>query len=110
MHSFFISPAQPRLKPILALSTSWCSNRHMDGYAMLKEIADLGFEYAELSHGIRIVLVPGILRAVEEGVIKIGSTHNFCPLPTGIVQAMPNLFEPSAPDRREHEQWLRHTK
>ena len=82
----------------------------MDGYAMLKEIADLGFEYAELSHGIRIVLVPGILRAVEEGIIKIGSTHNFCPLPTGIVQAMPNLFEPSALDRREHEQWLRHTK
>ena len=82
----------------------------MDGYAMLKEMADLGFEYAELSHGIRIVLVPGILRAVSEGIIKISSCHNFCPLPTGIVQAMPNLFEPSALDGREHEQWLRHTK
>ena len=44
---------------------------------MAKEIASLGFEYAELSHGIRITLVPGILRAVEEGVIKITSTHNF---------------------------------
>lgn len=77
---------------------------------MLREIAALGFEFAELSHGIRITLVPGILRAVEEGIIKISSTHNFCPLPTGVVQAAPNLFEPSATDAREHDQWLRHTK
>lgn len=98
------------MKPILSLSTSWCSHRHTDGYAMLREIADLGFEYAELSHGIRITLVPGILRAVEEKVIKIGSTHNFCPLPTGVNKAAPNLFEPSAKDFREHDQWLRYTK
>ncbi len=77
---------------------------------MLEEIAGLGFEHVELSHGIRITLVPGILRAVEEGVIKVSSTHNFCPLPTGVVQAAPNLFEPSATDEREHDQWLRHTK
>jgi sugar phosphate isomerase/epimerase len=77
---------------------------------MLREIADLGFTHAELSHGIRIVLVPGILKAVEEGVIKISSTHNFCPLPTGITQSAPNLFEPSETDAREHAQWLRHTK
>lgn len=77
---------------------------------MLREIASLGFEYAELSHGIRITLVPGILKAVEEGVVKISSTHNFCPLPTGVVQAAPNLFEPSAVEHREHDQWVRHTK
>ncbi len=77
---------------------------------MLREIADLGFTHAELSHGIRIVLLPGVIRAVEEGVIQISSTHNFCPLPTGISQAAPNLFEPSVTDHREHEQWLRHTK
>jgi len=77
---------------------------------MLREIADLGFTHAELSHGIRIVLLPGIIRAVEEGVIKISSTHNFCPLPTGITQSAPNLFEPSTSEHREHAQWLRHTK
>jgi sugar phosphate isomerase/epimerase len=98
------------LKPILALSTSWCSHRHQDGFAMLKEMAALGFTHVELSHGIRITLVPGILKGVEEGVIKVTSTHNFCPLPTGVVQAAPNLFEPSATDHREHDQWLRHTK
>lgn len=77
---------------------------------MIKEMADLGFEWAELSHGIRITLVPGILRAVEEGVIKIASCHNFCPLPTGITHAAPNLYTPSAADAREREQWLRHSR
>lgn len=76
---------------------------------MLQEMAALGFEYVELSHGIRITLVPGILRAVQEGVVKVSSTHNFCPLPTGAMRAAPNLYEPSAPDPREREQWLRHT-
>ena len=50
-------------KPILALSSCWLSSRHTDGYEMLKEMADLGFEYVELSHGIRITLVEGILKA-----------------------------------------------
>ena len=77
---------------------------------MLREIRALGFEYVELSHGVRITLVPGVLRAVEQGVIKVASTHNFCPLPTGVLQAAPNLFEPSSRDFREHDQWLRHTK
>jgi sugar phosphate isomerase/epimerase len=76
---------------------------------MLQEMASLGFEYVELSHGIRITLVPGILRAVQEGVVKISSTHNFCPLPTGAMRAAPNLYEPSAADPQEREQWLRHT-
>lgn len=77
---------------------------------MLSEMAELGFTHVELSHGIRITLVPGIMRAVEEGIIKIGTTHNFCPLPAGVNQAAPNLFEPSATDHREHDQWLRYTK
>lgn len=98
------------MKPILALSTSWCSSRHQDGYEMLQEMAGLGFEWVELSHGIRITLVPGVLRAVEEGVIQVASCHNFCPLPTGVQHAAPNLYMPTAKDRREREQWLRHSK
>ena len=80
------------VRPTFSLSSCWCSHRHQDGYAMLREMADLGFDQVELSHGVRIVLVPGILKAVEEGMIKVGSTHNFCPLPIGVVQAAPNLF------------------
>jgi sugar phosphate isomerase/epimerase len=77
---------------------------------MLKEMADLGFGRVELSHGIRITLVPGILKAVEEGVVTVGSTHNFCPLPMGVLHAAPNIFQPSASDEREREQWVRQTK
>lgn len=98
------------MKPILALSSCWLSNRHQDGYEMLKEMAALGFEWVELSHGIRITLVPGILRGVEEGVVKVASCHNFCPLPTGINHAAPNLYLPSTKDARERDQWLRHSK
>lgn len=98
------------MKPILALSSCWCSHRHQDGYEMLKEMAGLGFEWVELSHGIRITLVPGILRGVEEGIVKVASCHNFCPLPTGVHHAAPNLYVPSAKDSRERDQWLRHSK
>ena len=98
------------MKPIVALSTCWCSHRHQDGYQLIEEIAGLGFEWVELSHGIKITLVPGILRAVEEGVIKVASCHNFCPLPTGVVHAAPNLYLPSSADARERDQWIRHSK
>lgn len=98
------------MKPIVALSTCWCSHRHQDGYTMLQEMAGLGFEWVELSHGIRITLVPGILKAVEEGVIKVASCHNFCPLPTGVMHAAPNLYMPSSADARERDQWMRHSK
>ncbi len=77
---------------------------------MLREMADLGFDSVELSHGIRLTLVPGILRAVKEGVVRVGSTHNFCPLPTGVSRAAPNLFQPSAPTADERAMWARHTQ
>src|ERR1700733_3358912 len=92
-----------------SFSTCWNSHRHSDGRAMLREIRELGFEYAELSHGIRITLLPGILEAVDAGEIKISSLHNFCPLPMGVTQAAPNLYEFSADDR-DRELALRHTR
>ncbi len=77
---------------------------------MLCGVAGLGFEWVGLSHGIRVTLVPGILRAVEEGVIKVASCHNFCPLPAGVQQAAPNLYRPTARDHKERDQWLRQSK
>ncbi len=76
---------------------------------MLAEIRSLGFEYAELSHGIRLGLLPGIIDAVEAGEIKITSLHNFCPLPMGVMHAAPNLFKFTALDRRERENAWKHT-
>jgi sugar phosphate isomerase/epimerase len=77
---------------------------------MLQEMAGMGFEWVELSHGIKITLVPGILRAVEAGVVKVASCHNFCPLPTGVSHAAPNLYMPSSADARERDMWLRQSK
>lgn len=77
---------------------------------MLQEMADLGFNAVELSHGIRISLVPGILRALEMDRVRVTSTHNFCPLPTGVVRAAPNFYEPSASRPQEFDQWVRHTR
>src|SRR2546423_15697170 len=76
-----------------SLSSCWNSNRHTDGAAMLREIRDLGFEYAELSHGIRISLLPGILEAVEAGIIKIFNLHKFCPPPMGGGNSAPKNFK-----------------
>jgi sugar phosphate isomerase/epimerase len=92
-----------------SFSTCWNSARHTDGRAMLREIRDLGFQYAELSHGIRISLLPGILDAVNAGEIKISSLHNFCPLPIGVTGPAPNLYEFSAERPRDRELAVKHT-
>ncbi len=76
---------------------------------MLREIRELGFDYAELSHGTRISLMPGILDAVNSGEIKISSLHNFCPLPMGVNHAAPNLHQFSDERPRERELAERYT-
>ncbi len=76
---------------------------------MLSEIRELGFQYAELSHDTRVSLMPGILEAVDAGVIKISSLHNFCPLPMGVNYAAPNLYQFSAERPRERELAHRYT-
>ena len=92
-----------------SLSTCWNSHRHTDGRALLREISDLGFDCAELSHGTRISLMPGILEAVHAGEIKISSLHNFCPLPMGVNHSAPNLYQFSAEKARERELAVRYT-
>ena len=92
-----------------SLSTCWNSHRHTDGRALLREIRELGFEYAELSHGTRISLMPGILEAVDAGEIKISTLHNFCPLPMGVNYSAPNLYQFSAEKPRERELAIRYT-
>jgi len=73
-----------------SFSTCWNTERHQDGRTMLLEVRQLGFEYAELSHGTRISQLPGIYEAVNAREIKISSVHNFCPLPLGIEAPSPN--------------------
>jgi sugar phosphate isomerase/epimerase len=76
---------------------------------MLREVRELGFDYAELSHGTRISLLPGILDAVDAGEIRISSLHNFCPLPMGVNHAAPNLYQFSDERPRQRELAERYT-
>jgi sugar phosphate isomerase/epimerase len=76
---------------------------------MLREIRELGFDSAELSHGTRISLLPGILEAVDAGEMRISSLHNFCPLPIGVNHSAPNLYQFSAERPREREMAQRYT-
>jgi sugar phosphate isomerase/epimerase len=92
-----------------SFSSCWNSHRHNDGRAMLREIRDLGFECAELSHGTRISLLPGILEAVDAGELRISTLHNFCPLPMGVNHSAPNLYQFSDERPRERELAHKHT-
>jgi sugar phosphate isomerase/epimerase len=92
-----------------SFSTCWNSHRHSDGRAMLREIRELGFDFAELSHGTRISLLPGILEAVDAGELKISSLHNFCPLPMGVNHSAPNLYQFSDERPRQRELAHKHT-
>ncbi len=86
--------------PLLSLSSCWNSSRHTDGAEMLREIRDMGFTRAELGHGIRFSLWPGVLEALEQRVIEISSLHNFCPVPMGILKPSPNCYELTDPNPR----------
>ncbi len=76
---------------------------------MVAELAELGFSHMELSHGIRVSLVPGILEALEEKRIQVSSVHNFCPLPSGVQHAAPNFYQPSSPSHGERNLWVNYS-
>ncbi len=76
---------------------------------MICELAELGFGQIELSHGIRMTLVPGIVKALEEKIVSVSSVHNFCPLPSGVQFAAPNFYQPSAPRGGERALWKNYT-
>lgn len=88
---------------MLALSTCWNSHRHTDGGDMLKEIVDLGFTNIELSHGLNVSMMDGILKFAERGIVNFTSLHNFCPQPVEVMTDSPDCYEFSSgrPEVRE---------
>lgn len=94
----------------LALSTRWNAHRHADGEALLQEVLELGFQRAELGYDLTLDLVPGVRRMVEQGAIRIGSVHNFCPVPVGAPAAHPELFQLAGLDTRMRELAVQHTR
>ena len=86
---------------MLAFSTCWNSQKHTDGYAMVEEIISLGFTTIEISHGLKVSLLPGIIKAFEENLISICGVHNFCPSPVEVMMDAPDCYEFTS--HREHE-------
>ena len=92
----------------LAISTRWNAGRHRTGEAMLEEILALGLDRVELGYDLRAELIPGVKALVAAGAVRVGSVHNFCPIPVGAPRPHPELYTPASPDRREREYAVTH--
>jgi sugar phosphate isomerase/epimerase len=78
---------------MLSFSTCWNSHRHTEGEALVNEILEMGFETIEISHGLKVSLLPGIMKAVREGRVKVSGVHNFCPSPVELMIDAPDAYE-----------------
>lgn len=78
---------------MLSFSTCWNSSRHTDGETMVDEILSLGVDTIEISHGLKVSLLPGIRKACQAGRIKISGVHNFCPSPVELMIDAPDAYE-----------------
>ncbi len=78
---------------MLSLSTCWNSHRHEDGAHIAHEAIALGFEYIEISHGLKVSHLPGLYQVIDSGAIKVSSIHNFCPSPVEITMDAPDAYE-----------------
>ncbi len=95
--------------PQISFSTCWNSSRHTAGEEMLQEIVELGFNYIELGHGVRISLMPGIQKMFDAGKVTFSSLHNFCPLPVEVMHASPDCYQLSAAYSKERERAIKQT-
>jgi sugar phosphate isomerase/epimerase len=94
---------------MMAFSTCWNSGRHTAGDVMLREIKELGFDYIELGHGIRLSLMPGIQEMFDAGEVRFSSLHNFCPLPVEVLGASPDCYQMSSAYPQERERAIKQT-
>jgi sugar phosphate isomerase/epimerase len=86
---------------MISFSTCWNSHRHTCGREMVYEIREMGFDTVEVSHGLKITLLPGILRAFQAGEVRISGIHNFCPSPVEVMIDAPDAYEFTS--HREYE-------
>ena len=78
---------------MLAFSTCWNTGTHDDGEGIINEILELGFDHIELSHGMTITKLPGLLRAYENKLFTCTGVHNFFPSPTEVIMDAPDAYE-----------------
>lgn len=94
---------------MLAFSTCWNSHRHSEGEAMVDEILALGFDTIEISHGLKVSLLPGLQKAFAEGRMKVSGLHNFCPSPVEVLIDAPDAYEFTSHRKLDRERALKLT-
>lgn len=88
---------------MLSFSTCWNSSRHTSGEAMVEEILALGVDTIEISHGLKVSLLPGIQKAFREGKVKVSGVHNFCPSPVELMIDAPDAYEFTSHRKHDRE-------
>lgn len=78
---------------ILSFSTSWNRRRHQHGEELVEELLEMGIDTIELGHGLKVTLLQGILRMVEQRAVRVSSVHNFCPHPMEVRGDSPDCYE-----------------
>lgn len=68
---------------------------------MVDEILSLGVDTIEISHGLKVSLLPGIQKAFKAGRMKVSGVHNFCPSPVELMIDAPDAYEFTS--HRSHE-------
>ncbi len=94
---------------MLSFSTCWNSSRHSDGEELVAEIVGMGFDTIEISHGMKVSLLPGIQAAYEKGEVKVSGVHNFCPSPVEVMIDAPDCYEFTSHRAFERERALKLT-
>jgi sugar phosphate isomerase/epimerase len=77
----------------LRLSTCWNAHRYQDGHILAMEACDMGFKWIEISHGTPVTLIPGLLLAQQQKIVKVGSLHAPCPAAVEVQGDAPDRYE-----------------
>lgn len=88
---------------MFSLSTSWNSSRHKNGFDLINEIKQAGFDTVELNFALTEEVVADIYAIKERSEIKVSSLHNMCPLPKEIPpgEASPDYYSLASADEDE---------
>jgi len=92
----------------LAISTSWNASFHNNGKDLVGELEHFGFKTLELSFNLTCDMVEDVFLLQQQGLVKVLSVHNFCPIPDGVERkvALPDYYSLSSLDKAEREKAL----
>ncbi|MBU2541171.1 MAG: sugar phosphate isomerase/epimerase [Candidatus Omnitrophica bacterium] len=97
---------------MFALSLSWNVNKFRSAKKQIDEIVKVGFKELELNFSLTEKRIRQIDRLRKEGMIRILSCHNFCPIPNCLStkKALPDYYSISSLNEKKRRLALKYTK